>query len=163
ALVAGLSVAARRGGVVKGGGVLERLARCTTLLLDKTGTLTSGRPSGSAVIPADSHHPAGGPGPAASPDPGSGHLLGGGVRGAGGARLALPEQVEEIPGRGIRGMVGGHRVAVGKAGWVGAAGQPAWIRAARRRARLDGALTVFVSVDGVPAGVLVLDDPVRPD
>jgi cation transport ATPase len=44
ALVAGMSVAARRGVVVKGGGVLERLARCTTLLLDKTGTLTSGHP-----------------------------------------------------------------------------------------------------------------------
>jgi soluble P-type ATPase len=42
-------------------------------------------------------------------------------------------------------------------------GQPAWVKAARRRARLDGALTVFVSVDGVPAGALILDDPLRPD
>ena len=39
----------------------------------------------------------------------------------------------------------------------------AWAKTARRRARLDGALTVFVAVDGEPAGVLVLDDPVRPD
>ena len=41
ALVSGLSAAARRGVVVKNGGVLERLARCTTLILDKTGTLTA--------------------------------------------------------------------------------------------------------------------------
>jgi len=59
--------------------------------------------------------------------------------------------------------VDGHRVAVGKAGWVGVTGQPAWVKAARRRARLDGALTVFVAVDGVPAGALILDDPLRPD
>src|SRR5215831_2840701 len=58
ALVSGLSVAARRGVVVKGGGVLERLARCTTLLLDKTGTLTSGRPSVSDIIPAGTYEPA---------------------------------------------------------------------------------------------------------
>src|SRR5213079_851903 len=58
ALVSGLSVAARRGVVVKGGGVLERLARCTTLLLDKTGTLTSGRPSVSDIIAAGTREPA---------------------------------------------------------------------------------------------------------
>ena len=75
----------------------------------------------------------------------------------------LPQQVEEVPGQGIRGLVDGHQVAVGKAGWVGVAGQPQWVKAARRRARLDGALTVFVAVDGVAAGVFVLEDPVRPD
>src|SRR5215470_14023778 len=52
ALVSGLSAAARRGVVVKNGGVLERLARCTTLVLDKTGTLTAGQPEVTAVIPA---------------------------------------------------------------------------------------------------------------
>src|SRR5262249_28727449 len=80
-----------------------------------------------------------------------------------GCGLWLPQQVEEVPGQGIRGLADGHRVAVGKAGWVGVTGQPAWVKAARRRARLDGALTVFVAVDGVPAGVLILDDPLRPD
>jgi P-type E1-E2 ATPase len=46
---------------------------------------------------------------------------------------------------------------------VGLTGAPAWAKAARRRAQLDGSLTVFVAVDGAPAGVLVLDDPIRPD
>jgi cation transport ATPase len=52
ALVSGLSRAARRGIVIKGGAVLERLARCITLLIDRTGTLTRGRPALAAVIPA---------------------------------------------------------------------------------------------------------------
>ena len=51
---------------------------------------------------------------------------------------------------------------MGKAAWVGVTGAPAWAKTARRRARLDGALTVFVAVDGAPAGVLVLEDPVVP-
>ncbi len=60
-------------------------------------------------------------------------------------------------------MVAGHRVAVGKASWTGVTGAPTWARRARRKANLDGALTVFVGIDGVPAGVLVFDDPLRPD
>jgi heavy metal translocating P-type ATPase len=166
ALVSGLSVAARRGVVVKGGGVLERLAQCTTLLLDKTGTLTSGHPELAAVVPAGPL-PAGDVlGLAASLDQVSRHVLASAVVRAAAERnceLVLPEQVEEIAGQGIRGMVAGHRVAVGKANWAGVTGTPLWAKAARRQARLDGALTVFVSVDSRPAGVLLLDDPVRPD
>jgi soluble P-type ATPase len=165
-LVSGLSVAARRGVVIKGGGVLERLARCTTLLLDKTGTLTTGRPSVSAIIPAGAGEPAEILRLAASLDQVSAHVLAGAVVDAAirrGCELVLPQQVEELPGHGIRGLVAGHWVAIGRAGWVGIDGLPAWAKAARRRARLDGALTVFVAVDGVPAGALVLDDPVRPD
>ena len=166
ALVSGLSVAARRGVVVKGGAVLERLARCTTLLLDKTGTLTSGRPSVSAVIPAGSWQPAEILRLAASLDQVSGHVLAGAVVAAAarrGCELVLPQHAEEVAGQGIRGLVDGHRVAVGKASWTGVTGTPGWAKMARRRARLDGSLTVFVAIDGVPAGVLVLDDPIRPD
>ena len=73
--------------------------------------------------------------------------------------LSLPEEVEEIAGQGIRGTVAGHPVAVGKASWSGVTGTPTWARSARRKAHLDGALTVFVGIDGAPAGVLVFDDP----
>jgi heavy metal translocating P-type ATPase len=169
ALVSGLSVAARRGVVVKGGAVLERLAQCTTVLLDKTGTLTSGMPALAAVVEA-------GQWPAqrlltfaASLDQVSQHVLAAAVVRAAmrrGGELTLPAEVEEQAGQGIRGTVDGHQVAVGKANWCGVdrlADMPGWVKVARRRARLDGALTVFVAVDGVPAGVLVLDDPVRPD
>jgi heavy metal translocating P-type ATPase len=166
AMVSGLSVAARRGVVVKGGGVLERLAQCTTLLLDKTGTLTTGRPSLSAVVPAGSCESADTLRLAASLDQVSAHILAGAVVSAAtrrGCELVLPQQVEEVPGQGIRGLVAGRRVAVGKSSWIGVTGRPGWAKTARRRGRLDGALTVFVSVDGVPAGALVLEDPVRPD
>ena len=125
ALVSGLSVAARRGVVVKGGGVLERLAQCSTLLLDKTGTLTTGRPSVSAVVPAGSGESAEVLRLAASLDQVSGHPLAGAVVSAAarrGCELVLPQQVEEVPGQGIRGLVAGRQVAVGKAGWVGVAG-----------------------------------------
>jgi cation transport ATPase len=103
---------------------------------------------------------------AASLDQASRHVLASAVVRAATERncqLVLPDQVEEIPGQGIRGVVGGRRVTVGKAAWAGVTGAPPWARTARRQARLDGALTVFVTVDGQPAGVLVLDDPVRPD
>jgi heavy metal translocating P-type ATPase len=166
ALVSGLSMAARRGVVVKGGGVLERLARCTTLLLDKTGTLTSGRPGVSAVLSGGVYEPAEVLRLAASLDQVSAHVLAGAVVAAAvdrGCRLELPHQVEEVPGQGIRGTVGSRRVAIGKAGWAGVTGLPGWVKTARRRAQIDGALTVFVAVDGEPAGVLVLDDPLRPD
>ncbi len=166
AWVSGMSVAARRGVVVKSGGVLERLARCTTLLCDKTGTLTTGRATVEAVIAAGPVAPDEMLRLAASLDQVSRHALASAVVRAAGERglpLTLPDHTEEVPGQGIRGCVGGHRVAVGKATWTGVAGTPAWAKTARRRARLDGALTVFVAVDGRPAGVLILDDPVRPD
>ena len=168
ALVSGLSAAARRGVVVKSGGVLERLASCTTLVLDKTGTLTVGQPEVTAVIPAGT----GGPGReeilglAASLDQVSGHVLAAAVVRAAadrGSPMSQPAAVTEVAGQGITGTVGGRVVRLGRAGWAGAAETEPWVRAARRRARLDGALTVFAAVDGRPAGVLLLEDRIRPD
>jgi soluble P-type ATPase len=86
-----------------------------------------------------------------------------------GRELTPPADVQEVPGQGVRGTVAGRPVAVGDAAWCGVdrvdehGSVPDWVRVARRRARLDGALTVFVAVDDAPAGVLVLDDAVRPD
>jgi soluble P-type ATPase len=71
--------------------------------------------------------------------------------------------VTEQPGQGIAGTVAGRRVRLGRADWAGVGGTPPWVRAVRRRAWLDGALTVFVAVDGAPAGALLLEDRIRPD
>src|SRR5690606_28377868 len=72
--------------------------------------------------------------------------------------------VAESPGAGIAGDVEGRRVAVGSADWVTAAAPlPAAGRALRRRASLEGASAVFVAVDDVPVGGLLLDDPLRAD
>ena len=106
ALVSGLSVAARRGVVVKGGAVLERLARCTTLLLDKTGTLTTGRPQVSAIIPAGEHEPAGILRLAASLDQVSMHVLAGAVVAAAapaGAGSCCRTMWKKCPGRASGG------------------------------------------------------------
>ena len=166
ALVAGLSRAARRGVVIKGGAVLERLARCTTVLIDKTGTLTSGRPALTAVFPARSLPADEILSLAGSLDQVSPHVLAHGVVQAAHEHkcvLVLPDQVKEVTGQGIEGFVAGRKVSLGKAAWIGVTGSPAWAKAARRRARLDGSLTVFVAVDNEPAGVLVFDDPIRHD
>ena len=166
ALVSGLSAAARRGIVVKNGGVLERLARCTTVLLDKTGTLTAGQPAVTAIVPAGALDPEEILGLAASLDQASGHVLATAVVRAAAERgcpLDQPADVTEQPGQGIDGTVAGRRVRLGRADWAGVSGTPPWVRAVRRRAWLDGALTVFVAVDGTPAGALLLEDRIRPD
>jgi heavy metal translocating P-type ATPase len=166
AFVSGLSRAAQRGVVVKGADVLERLARCTTLLLDKTGTLTGGRPGLECIVTAGALRADEVLAYAASLDQVSPHLLADAiVRAAAERRLPtiLPEQVEEVPGQGVRGVVDGHLVTVGEAAWVGVSGAPAWLRAARRRAAVDGSMTVFVGVDDEPVGVLLLGDPIRGD
>ena len=169
ALVSGMSMAARRGVVVKSGGVLEALAKCTTMLFDKTGTLTRGRPELAAIFSSDNRDVAVVLSLAASLDQASGHVLASAIVRAAMARgceLATPSDMREELAQGIRGRVDGLEVAVGKAAWcgLGRSGEgPGWVTAARRRAKLDGALTVFVSIDDEPAAVLVFDDPIRPD
>jgi heavy metal translocating P-type ATPase len=166
ALVSGLSAAARRGIVVKNGGVLERLARCTTVLLDKTGTLTAGQPAVTAIVPAGALPSEQILALAASLDQASSHVLATAVVRAAAERgcpLVQPAGVTEQPGQGIEGTVAGRQVRLGRAGWTAVTDNPPWVRAVRRRAWLDGALTVFVAVDGQPAGALLLEDRIRPD
>jgi len=166
AIVSGLSRAARRGVVVKGGAALEQLARSEILLFDKTGTITVGRPTVAEVLTADAMGPDDVLRFAASVDQVSPHVLAAAVVRAARARsleLTVPSEVEEIPGSGVRGVVDGHQVAVGNASWVAMARNERWSRSVQRRAERDGALTVFVQVDDVPVGVLLLDDPIRID
>jgi heavy metal translocating P-type ATPase len=165
ALVSGISRAAQRGVIIKGGAVLERLARARVLLFDKTGTLTTGRPTVAEVAAADGFTAGEVLQLAASLDQVSPHVLGAAVVRAAreqGLVLALPTHVEEVAGRGMRGVVDQRTVAVGNAAWVAGA-DTAWVRATRRRAERDGLLSVFVAVDDQPAGVALIDDPIRVD
>ena len=166
ALVAGLSRSARCGVVVKGGDVLERLAGIDVLLVDKTGTLTVGRPAVADVVPHGGLDGATVLALAASLDQVSPHVLAAAlVRRAHdlGLPVVPPVEVDEVAGQGILGRVGDHTVAVGKAVWACPGVDAAWVRPLRRRADRDGMLTLFVGVDGRPAGVVLLDDPIRPD
>jgi heavy metal translocating P-type ATPase len=167
AIMSGLSRAAHLGVVVKGGGALESLAAGEVMLFDKTGTLTQGRPvladvvtaseavDGSEILRL-----------AASLDQVSPHVLASSLVVAAGSRglaLDMPSDVVEEHGYGLRGQVAAHEVRLGKAGWIVPGEAPLWVRQVRRRAGLEGALVVFVAVDGEPAGAFLLEDPIRPD
>jgi len=166
ALVCGLSRAARHGVIVKGGGALERLATVRVLLFDKTGTLTSGHPAVVDVVASGGFRSDEVLALAASLDQVSPHVLAAPIVSLARQRrlaLALPGEVAETGGQGIRGVVGDRTVSLGKASWVAPGRHPAWYRAVRRRAELDGDISVLVAVDGVPAGVIVLRDRIRSD
>lgn len=167
AIMSGLSRASRIGVVVKGGAALEALAAGDVVLFDKTGTLTHGRPELASVVTAPGAPPALDVlRLAASLDQVSPHPLASALVGAARRRaldLQLPTDVHEVHGYGLQGLVGGTEVRLGKARWIVGDEDPAWLRQVRRRAALDGCLTVFVAVGGRPAGAFLLEDPVRPD
>ncbi len=166
AIVAGISRAARRGVIVKGGGPLETLARAQVLLFDKTGTLTAGRPQLTSIEALDAD-------PnvllrlAAALEQASPHVLASAIVQAARKRdleLPIPTDVVETPGGGVAGMVDGHAVALGSASFVADGGPlPISVRELRRRAVLEGATNVFVRIDGTIAGALVMEDPIRPE
>jgi soluble P-type ATPase len=167
ALVGGMSRAARRGIVVKGGAALETLGRADVLLLDKTGTLTEGRARVAGIetdggISADEVLRLG-----ASLDQVSTHALARPIVQAAraqGLHLALPDDVHEDPGRGVRGRVAGRSVMVGRASYVADGGAvPAWAARVRKRTAYEGLANVFVGVNGILVGAMVLEDPLRPD
>ena len=168
AVVAGISRAARRGIIVKGGGALETLAHGKVLLFDKTGTLTAGVPAGRRRRGVRGHAR---PKSFSAWPPRSTRCRrtcwrrrSSERRGNTGLDLAFPTDVVEQHGSGIEGKVDGRHVALGKASFVSAgAPMPRRARDVRRRTALDGSSCVFVAVDGVVAGALVIDDPIRPD
>jgi heavy metal translocating P-type ATPase len=167
AFLSGLSRAARAGVVIKGGAALEQLAAGRVLLFDKTGTLTEGRPrvvdvvAGAGVPDAEEVLRL-----AASLDQMSPHVLADAIVTAArsrGLQLVLPEGMTEQPGYGIEGRVDGREVRLGKSTWVLGDAPVAWAARLRSRAALDGALTVYVAVDGHPSGGILLEDPMRTD
>ncbi|WP_084965949.1 heavy metal translocating P-type ATPase [Thermoactinospora rubra] len=163
AIAAGLSRTARRGVVVKGGAALETLGHARTLVLDKTGTLTAGRPEVFDVVAAPGFRAGDVLRWAAGVDQMSSHVLAAAIVRACSARGLTPPAasgVTEQPGVGATGMVEGHRVHVGKAPAVPAT---EWMAAQRARAALDSAMTVWVTADDHVAGVILLRDAIRPD
>ncbi len=164
ALVAGLSRAARAGILVKGGKVLEQLARIRVMVVDKTGTLTEGRARLAGVVAMPGFSETDVLRFAASLDRASQHVMAETIVKAAegrGIALALPTAVAETPGEGVAGRVDGHDVVVGGSRFVAATigVSPGDLRLADRA---SGAVTVAVAVDGAVAGELVLADPLRP-
>ncbi len=163
-------VAAGRGAaagvLVKGGEALERARRVDTVVLDKTGTVTEGRPSLTDVValaPADAERALA---LAASLERASEHPLAAAVVAGAEARgLApgFPEAFSNAPGRGVAGTVGGVPVLVGNAALLAEWGVDAGPLAAdAERLAGEGRTPVLVAVDGRPAAVLGVADAVRP-
>jgi heavy metal translocating P-type ATPase len=166
ALICGVSRAARRGIIVKGGGVLEQLARARTVLFDKTGTLTTGTPRVTGVETLNDHDADDVLLRAASLAQMSQHVVAGAIVAA--ARsltlpLIMPHDVAEIPGGGLAGMVGGVRVLVGSAGLLDAAGIPPPTEGAAARMAAAAASVAWVAFDGRISGALLLADRIRPE
>ena len=161
ALVAGLSRAAHFGILIKGAKPLEALARIKTLILDKTGTLTDGRPQIVSV------HPDGALSQdqvlyfAAALDQGSKHPIAQAIVAAAQARgsnLPIPQQVVETAGEGLVGQVDGRSVVVGGAAFVAT---QLGLGAPKAAVAGAGEAIVAVGVDGKPVGHLVLADALR--
>lgn len=159
AFIGGMSRAARRGIVVKGGGVLEQLARARTVVFDKTGTLTRGTPELVAVRPEAGFGDDELLALVASAEQYSSHVLAAAFVNAARTRgLPLHEVsgAEEQATHGVTARIAGREIVVGKFSFV--ADQA---RGASRTAIGAGELAVYVGVDGVFAGALLARDVVR--
>jgi heavy metal translocating P-type ATPase len=167
AIVAGISRAAKRGIIVKGGAALETLARGKNLFLDKTGTVTAGTPALTNIESFGRYAPDRLLELAASLDQVSPHVLAGPILKAAADRnleLRFPTDVSEEHGSGIRGKVDGLEVALGKSDWLlhDDTASPA-LRRLHRRTLLEGSSGAFIAVNGVVEGALILEDPIRAD
>lgn len=159
AFLGGLSRAAKAGVIMKGGAVIELIARVRSAAFDKTGTLTQGRPELVEVRPAPGFDADEILQLAASAEQYSTHVLAEGIRRAADARgLALhgASEAREEATNGVVAEIAGRSVVVGKPAYV-AALAPDTVRAALDRSQA----AAYVAVDGRFAGVLVLADHPR--
>lgn len=161
AFLGGMSRASRNGIIVKGGGVLEQLARVRTAVFDKTGTLTRGTPEVDEVRPEAGFDADGLLQLVASAEQYSSHVLAGAmIRAAKDRGLELHEaaDAQEEATNGVVATIAGRRVAVGKLAFVrGLAPE------ATAAPIAPSQLAVYVAVDGRFAGSVLARDEVRPE
>lgn len=156
---------AQAGVLIKNAEALEAFEKVDTLIVDKTGTLTVGKPELSAVLPEAGHDEAEILRLAASLERGSEHPLAEAiVRGAEarGLGLAKADQFEAITGMGVKGVVDGKVVALGNARMLAELGVEAPAATETANARRDeGETVMFVVIDGAIAGLVGVADPVK--
>jgi len=167
AFVSALTRAARSGILIRGGRHIETLARLSAIALDKTGTLTTGSPAVTDVIPLD-----GGSRTelialvAALEQHSEHHLAGAVLREAGRSGIPLPsaraESFEAIPGMGLRGMVGGTAYMLGNRALASREGfLTAEVGQALEQCEKEGKTAVVLGAEGRPVGVVAFRDGVR--
>ncbi|MCR4269429.1 heavy metal translocating P-type ATPase [Nitratireductor sp. ZSWI3] len=156
---------AQAGVLIRDAEALERFAGVDTLIVDKTGTLTEGRPRLAEVMTADGIERADLLRLAASLERGSEHPLAEAiVEGAEGEgiKLAAARDFEATTGKGVSGTISGKRVALGNAAMMQAAGvDTAALAGAAQKLQGEGKTAMFVSVDGALAGIIAVADPIK--
>ena len=160
AMLATVGAAAKRGLLIRGGLVIEALARADTVLLDKTGTLTRGEPELTDVLPLGALPETELLRLAASAERDSEHPLAEAVRRAAterGIPLVAPETFEAVPGLGVHATIGGRLVSVGSVQLLDGREPPAPAGPLQDQ----GKTLLHVLVDGVPVGILAARDAPR--
>ena len=154
---------AELGILIKGGEALERSSRLDTVVFDKTGTVTEGKPTVQRIVGEDEAEALR---LAASLERHSEHPLGEAIVAAGAAQglvLTEPRQFESLTGRGVIGIVEGRRVAVGNAALLAGLGiSPGRFAPQAEAFAAEAHTTVFIAVDGDVVAVIALADAVRP-
>jgi P-type Cu+ transporter len=156
---------AQAGVLIKDAEALERMARVDTLIVDKTGTLTEGRPELTDVVSVGGESEEDVLALAAALERGSEHPLAEAiVEGARTRSIAVDKAsaFEAVTGKGVRGDVGGRSVALGNAAMMTDIGiETAAAEEAADRFRADGKTAMFVAVDGRLAGLVAVADPIK--
>lgn len=164
-IMVGVGRGARDGVLIRNAEALERMESIDTLVIDKTGTLTEGKPKVVAVVPAEGFDENEVLRFAAGVERGSEHPLGAAIVAA-----AQEKNLEIAPvrgfntesGKGAAGLVERKRVAIGNAAYLTELGIGTDALSEKAEAlRQDGATAVFLAVDGVAAGVIAVADPIK--
>ncbi len=165
-IMVGIGRGAQEGVLVKNAEVLERLEKVDTIIVDKTGTLTAGRPSLTECLPLGSMTERDLLRNAASVEQPSEHPLARAIVAAAAARdIAVPAvgHFDSVTGGGARGRVEGREVLVGKRGWLAEEGV-ADLAAVDDRAdalQRQGRTVMHVAIDGRLAGLIAVSDPIK--
>jgi P-type Cu+ transporter len=164
-IMVGVGRGAGLGVLIKSAEALERLEKVDTLVVDKTGTLTEGKPEVTVVVPAEGITERELVRLAASLERGSEHPLAAAIVSAARERaidLAEASDFEAPTGRGVVGTIDGQRVALGNAKLFAELGvDPQPLAARADELRREGATVVLAALDGRPAGLLAIADPIK--
>lgn len=164
-IMVGVGRGARAGVLIKDAEALERFEKIDTLVVDKTGTLTEGRPAVTAIELADGFSENDVLRLAASVERASEHPLADAIVRAATERelpLSHPETFDSPLGKGVTGTVEGKAILIGSARFLAEQGQsPSSLETMAERLRLDGATAIYVTIDGRAAAVLAIADPIK--
>jgi len=165
AIMVGTGRGAAAGVLIKNAEALEMLEKVDTLVLDKTGTITEGRPRLERIETLAGQSEEEVLRLAASLESASEHPLAAAIVAAArnkGLELAGVQDFRAFPGRGVAGSVSGKRVALGTAAFLAETGKSAESVSERAEVqRRDGKTVVFVAIDGDVAGILSVVDPIK--